>query len=255
MSDIRIGSMVMEVSGDGPAVVMVHGLGGTSNSFQTLLSALDGYRVLRPDLPGAGRSAYRPGSNSMDGLRTALQECLRVANIDRAHFVAHSMGTLLCQQLAVIVPDLVASLVLFGPLLQPPVAARAALQERAESARQFGMAVIADAVATASVGENNPLARVFVRESLMRQDPAGYAAHCRALSEAQAAQHDAIYCPTLLLVGEHDPVTPPAMAQELARRIDSSRCVTVPASGHWLMIEAVNTAKQALQKHLNEVVD
>ena len=242
----------MEISGDGPAVVMVHGLGGTSNSFQTLLPALAGYRVLRPDLPGAGRSAYRPGSSSMDGLLTALRECLRAVNIDRAHFVAHSMGTLLCQQLAAVAPDLVASLTLFGPLLEPPAAARAALQERAEAARQSGMASIADAVATASVSQHNPVARAFVRESLMRQDPTGYAAHCRALSEAQAARHGTIHCSTLSLVGEHDPVTPTTMAHELARRIDGSRCMTVPASGHWIMIEAVSAANQALQEHLSK---
>src|SRR3546814_2610680 len=34
MTDFRLGSLVAEVAGDGPAVVMVHGLGGSSNSFQ-----------------------------------------------------------------------------------------------------------------------------------------------------------------------------------------------------------------------------
>src|SRR5690606_25474440 len=77
MADIHLGSMVMEDDGDGPAVVMVHGLGGTSNSFQTLMPALAGYRVLRPDLPGAGRSHYRPGVPGMAGLVAALKDALR----------------------------------------------------------------------------------------------------------------------------------------------------------------------------------
>ena len=61
MADLRLGGMVTEDSGGaGPAVILIHGLGGDSNSFTPLMEALDGYRVLRPDLPGAGRSALRP---------------------------------------------------------------------------------------------------------------------------------------------------------------------------------------------------
>ena len=61
MSDKQIGSMVMEDIGTGEVVVMIHGLGGTSNSFQPMMKSLSGYRVVRPDLPGAGRSNLKPG--------------------------------------------------------------------------------------------------------------------------------------------------------------------------------------------------
>src|SRR3546814_1656830 len=40
MTDFRLGSLVAEIAGDGPAVVMVHGLGGSSNSFQPLMPGL-----------------------------------------------------------------------------------------------------------------------------------------------------------------------------------------------------------------------
>ena len=81
------------------------------------------------------------------------------------------------------------------------------------------MAGIADAVSRASLAEasreTNPVAEAFVRESLMRQSPAGYAAHCLALASAAAAEHSAIGCPTLLIAGEKDPVAPVAMAEAL----------------------------------------
>ena len=254
MSDLCIGSMVVEDSGNGTAVVMVHGLGGTSNSFETLVGAMDTYRVLRPDLPGAGRSAMRPGLPGIAGMASAVRECVRAAGVHRTHFVGHSMGTLVCQHIAAMDPDAVMSLTLFGPMLEPPPAARQALKERASMARSEGMAGIADAVSTASVApasrEANPVTKAFVRESLMRQSPAGYASHCEALSEAHAAEHDAIRCPTLLVVGTEDPVTPVAMAEELRKRIDGARLETVPGVAHWIMVEAPGRSIELLCEHL-----
>ncbi len=256
MADLRVGSMVTEDSGGpGPAVVLIHGLGGDSNTFEPLVGALDGYRVLRPDLPGAGRSALRPGRPGLKGLAAAVCDAVRAAGIGRAHFVGHSMGTLICQHLAAELPDAVLSLALFGPILEPPPAARQALSERAETARRDGMAGIADSVSAASVAEAsrraNPVAQAFVRESLMRQDPAGYAAHCRALAAAPAADHGSIRCPTLLIAGEKDPVAPVTMAGALKNRISGAELEILPDTGHWMTVEAPARSAELLRAHLD----
>ncbi|HSH43698.1 MAG TPA: alpha/beta hydrolase [Arenicellales bacterium] len=255
MTDLRVGSMMIEDAGQGVAVVMVHGLGGTANSFQTLMGVLDDYRVLRPDLPGAGRSAYRPGLPDLERMADSLKDCLRAAGLEKAHFVGHSMGTLLCQYLAASAPKMVSSLALFGPILEPPVAARQGLKDRAATARSSGMSGIADAVSTASVSESsrsaNPVTAAFVRESLTRQDPAGYAAHCEALSDARAAEHSKISCPTLLVAGENDPVAPVQMVRELGERIDGARVEVIPDIGHWMMVEAPGRSAELLRAHLD----
>ncbi len=254
MVDVSMGSMVMEDAGEGPAVVLVHGLGGTSNSFQTLMPVLSGYRVLRPDLPGAGRSGYRPGLPGMGGLVKSLKDALRAAGVDRAHFVGHSMGTLVCQHLAVDTPSLVTGLTLYGPILEPPAAARDGLKARAAAAREQGMSGIADAVSTGSVDgdsrEANPVTEAFVRESLLRQDPMGYASHCEALAGAEAADHGRIGCPTLLVSGERDGVAPVAMGRELSQRIRGARLEVIAGIGHWMMIEAVDRSRALLRAHL-----
>src|SRR3546814_3269505 len=85
MTDFRLGSLVAEIAGDGPAVVMVHGLGGSSNSFQPLLPGLTDFKVIRPDLPGAGRSALRPGRPGLQGLVQALRDLLRACGVTSAH--------------------------------------------------------------------------------------------------------------------------------------------------------------------------
>lgn len=258
MSDIRLGGMVAEDSGgDGPTLVLIHGLGGTSNTFETLMPALAGYRVIRPDLPGAGRSSSRPGVPGLDGLARAVLDLLRAGGIKQAHFGGHSMGTLICQYIAAGHPALVESLALLGPILEPPAAARQALRDRAEAARQQGMAGIAEAVSTGSVAEAsriaNPVAKAFVRESLLRQDPAGYAAHCIALSEAVAANHGSIKCPTTLIAGDVDPVAPVSMATSLSKSIKDARLEVIPSVSHWMTMEAPATTATLLTKHLDGV--
>ncbi|MEH6548240.1 MAG: alpha/beta fold hydrolase, partial [Sneathiella sp.] len=95
MPDFSFGSMIMEVEGEGLPIVMIHGLGGTSNSFQTLLPALNGYKTYRPDLPGAGRSGLRSGRPDLKDLASAVYDMLQAAGVKKAHFVGHSMGTLI----------------------------------------------------------------------------------------------------------------------------------------------------------------
>lgn len=251
MVDIRLGSLVAECHGAGTPVVMVHGLGGSSNSFQPLMAALQDYQVIRPDLPGAARSALKPGLPGLKGLVQAVRDLLRSRNVACAHFVGHSMGTLICQHLAAESPELVASLVLYGPILEPPPAARDGLRDRAAVARKDGMAGIAEAISQGSLAKQaGPVARAFVRESLLRQDPAGYAAHCEALSEARAAEHAKIGCPTLLIAGEEDPVAPLAMARSLKAQIAGARLETISGVGHWMTMEAPEASVALLSAHL-----
>ena len=248
--------MIVEDTGEGPPVVMVHGLGGSSNSFQTLMGSLGGYRVLRPDLPGAGRSALRPGIPGIPGLVSAVRDCLQAAGVDRVHLVGHSMGTLICQHLAADTPETVLSLTLFGPILEPPPAARQALKERAATARSKGMVGIAEAICNGSVAagtrESNPVATAFVRETITRQNPEGYANHCEALSDVVAANHAAIRCPTLLVAGTDDPVAPVDMAEQLQQKISGARLECVSGIAHWMMVEAPEQSAEFLRAHLDE---
>ena len=258
VTDVRLGSMVAERHGAGPAVVMVHGLGGSSGSFETLMPALGGFCVLRPDLPGAGRSGLRPGRPGLAGLAAAVEDCLRAAGISGCHLVGHSMGALVCQHLAAAAPGRVLSLTLFSALLEPSPAARDALAERAREARtggsMGGMAGIAEAVSAGSLGPGaaGGAAAAFVRESLLRQPAAGYAAHCEALASARAADHAAISCPTLLVHGAKDPIAPPAMAARLCEAIAGARLETLPGVGHWPMLEAPERAAALLRGHLDD---
>jgi len=241
MTSITLAGMTVESEGEGPPIVMLHGLGGTSNSFQPLLPQLAGFRIVRPDFPGAGRSPLPPQQITVALLVEAVASAASHLGIERAHLVGHSFGTLIAQHIAVRHPRRVASLTLFGPILEPQDAARERLRERAATARHAGMSMVADQVIPSALSRttanDNPIAVAFVRESHMRQDAEGFARSCEALAQAERADHGRIDCPTLVVTGDEDAVGPGSIAHELADKIGGARTVILHRCGHWTPIE------------------
>lgn len=253
--------MVVEDEGDGDAVVCVHGLGGSSNTFTPLMPALARHRVVRVDLPGSGRSQGAEGALTIARLVDAVANACARLGLVKAHFVGHSMGTIVCQHLAVQTPALVRSLALFGPLMAPTEAARTGLRGRAAKARNEGVAGMHDitaALLAASVSADSrqrlPLAVAFVRESLMRQSGDAYARSCEALADATAARVENITCPVLLVTGDEDVVAPPQAVRAMAERFHgapSSRVVVLPRCGHWTPVERAVECQAELRGYLS----
>lgn len=254
MSTIVSNGMVAEVAGEGFPVVMLHGLGGTSNTFQPQMEALRSYRVIRPDFPGSGRSPLPHDALSFQRFAEGVAGLAGVLGVTRAHFVGHSMGTIVCQMLAAERPELVASLTLFGALAEPTEAARAMLPGRAAQALSSGMAHVAEQIIenalSPSTRSSNPVAVAFVRESLMRQNPEGYAKTCEALAKAEAADARRISAPALLLTGDADSVNPPSVARALADRIAGATIAILDRGGHWLTVEKPTECNQRIAEFL-----
>ncbi len=254
-----VDKIAVEDEGEGDAVVCVHGLGGTSNTWTPLMAALSRHRVVRMDLPGSGRShAAMSGPLSIARMVDAMQAVCSRLGITRAHWLGHSMGTIVCQHLAVAQPKLVRSLVLFGPLMAPPEPARTAIRARGVKARDEGAAgmqeialAILQSAVSAETRQHAPLATAFVRESLMRQDPLGYARSCEALADAQPAAVDRIEVPTLLVTGDEDGVAPPQAVRAMAERMQRARVTVLNRCGHWTPIERPDDCMRALRDFMS----
>ena len=247
--------VAVEEEGEGPTVVCVHGLGGTSNTWTPLMPALARHRVVRVDLPGSGRSQRAEGALSIGRyVETMLEICTRL-DISRAHWLGHSMGTIVCQHIAASHPKRVASMALFGPLIAPPDAARAAMTARAAKARSGAEAMqeITEALLMAALSadtrQRQPLAVAFVRESLMRQEGEAYARSCEALANAPAAAVETIEAPMLLVTGDEDGVAPPQAVRGMAEKLHrarNTRVVVLPKCGHWTPVERAADCEREL---------
>ena len=242
-----IDRIAVEEEGEGDTVVCVHGLGGSSNTFTPLMPVLARHRVLRLDLPGSARSQTAEGVISISRfVEAVLAVCTRL-KVESAHFVGHSMGTIVLQHLALKAPKLVRSLALFGPLIAPPEAVRAALSARAAKARAEGAAglheitlALVNSALSAETRRTQPLALAFVRESLMRQGADAYARSCEALADAQPARVEGINAPVLLVTGDEDGVAPPQAVRAMAEKLHAARSTRVAVlarCGHWTPVE------------------
>ena len=253
---IYVERIAVEVDGEGDPVVMIHGLGGTTNTWTPLLAAFLRNKRVRLDLPGSGRSSRVEGSLSIEKFVQATLRAMSVAKVERAHIAAHSMGTIVAAHLAAAEPRAVRSLALFGPLLAPPDQARVNIRARGQKALAEGMAPIADALVQAATSSETKAKRhaavAFVRESLMAQDPDGYRRSCEALAEARPADTSKIACPTLLVTGDEDAVAPPQAVRMMAEKISGSRVEVLRGCGHWTPVEKPDECMALLQRFYRE---
>jgi 3-oxoadipate enol-lactonase len=241
---------VEELGGKGDTLVLVHGLGGSTNTWYPQAQVLKrDLRLIAYDLAGSGRTPVRDGisvASHVEDLLGVLQD----ADDGQVHLAGHSLGTIVCQHFAALHPDRVASLALIGPFAEPPEAARAALRDRAAKARAEGMRGIADAIVAGGTSDdtkvNQPAAAAFVRESLMAQPAEGYARNCEALADVRSADLSHITCPTLLITGDQDRTAPPDVGRAIASAIRGAEFQMLTACGHWATIERAKQVNYAL---------
>lgn len=104
------------VLGDGPEVLLVHGMGGSLETLAPLQRALSrDYRAVAIDLPGFGRSDLPPRAQRLHEFRDALNALHGPLLKDRAHLMGHSFGGLVGALAAVRQPERWRSLALASP--------------------------------------------------------------------------------------------------------------------------------------------
>lgn len=241
--------------GEGPPVVLVHGLGGTSHVWHGVMQALQQHHhVIALDLRGHGRSAGK-GKFSVEGWSKDVHKLIRHLELPAVTLVGHSLGSLVAQHLAETEPDSVDNLVLVGGIshFEPKTADRYA--ERADQVEKDGLDVIVDdwlagAVSPQSHAMHSGMVGLL-REMFLRNDPAMYAKSCRALAKAPKIRHNDIGQPTVMITGAHDRSTPLAMSEELKRSIPVSRVKVLPHVGHWSPLEDPGAVAAAILEFLS----
>jgi 3-oxoadipate enol-lactonase len=245
-----------EQAGDGLPIVFMHGLGGTGNVWHAQRAGLAKYfRVITIDLPGSGRSDRSAREYSMEGWVEQVAAFADGIQLDKFVLVGHSMTTVLAQKFAARYGSRLTALVLCGPLTELGQPAKEAFTKRAETVLREGMMGVVDTVLsgalTPATHQGNAALAGLYREVLLANDPACYAAHCRALIAGSARADQAnIRCPTLVLVGDQDGVTPLTLCRQITAAVPGACIRVIPGTAHMTMLEQPTHFNAALIEFL-----
>jgi 3-oxoadipate enol-lactonase len=228
---------VVEGPSDAPVVVLSNSIGSTLEMWdpqaKPLLEA--GYRVVRYDTRGHGRSPVPPGPYTVDDLGGDVLALLDRLSVDTAHFVGLSIGGMTGMWLALHAPDRIRDLVLCCTSARPGNAAM--WTERAAQVRADGMA----GVASGSVGRwftegwrtANPEQTAAMRQMTEQTPAEGYASCCEALATLDlVADLPRISVPTLVISGADDPALPPDHGRLIAESVPGARFEVVEQAAH-----------------------
>ena len=105
--------MKFTIAGQGPPVVLIHGIAGRAAQWDEVVPRLAGnHAVIAPDLLGHGESAKPRGDYSLGAHAAGVRDLLVGLNLDRATIVGHSLGGGIAMQFAYQFPELCERLVL-----------------------------------------------------------------------------------------------------------------------------------------------
>ena len=239
-----------------PAVLLLHGAGMDHTNFALQARALAhrGRNVLALDLPGHGGSAG-PALAGIGALAGWVLRAATAAGIERFRIAGHSMGALVALETAAQDAARVEALALMG--FVPEMRVHPDLLAAARAGTHHAVELITSwSLGTRGQLGGNPSPGLWLTGSalrlLERADASSLGADlvaCDAYRGAEAAAAR-IGCPTLLLLGAEDRMTPAPRGEAFAARIAGSRVVVLPGIGHMMMMEDPGATLRALREIL-----
>lgn len=250
--------------GSGKPIVLLHAFPCNRSMWAPQISALTQsheFRVITPDFRGFGESDVTEGPSLMETLATDVAALLDALHIEECFLGGISMGGYVAFAFYRAYAARVRALILADTRAQADTPeGRAARAENAQLAEREGSQAIAERL----------LPRLLSPETL--QESIGTTSRLRAMIEAaapagiagalrgMALRPDAtdllpkITCPTLVLVGEEDSLTPPDDAHLLAKNIPNARLVIIPHAAHLANMEQPERFNQALYDFVKDIV-
>lgn len=249
------GRIGFDEAGDGEAlpILFLHGVGSDKSVWAPQLSHFSSSRrAIAFDYPGYGESEFVADA-SRDDYAASILAAMDALGIRRAHICGLSLGGVVAIATHAAAPERCASLIISDSFAVHPDGQ--GIHDRSVAASQsMSMRELAEARSGVLLGSAaTPVLQAEVIEAMAAIDPAAYRIGAAAVWLAdQRERAMAINVPTLILVGEEDSITPPALSQELADHIPGSRLERIAGAGHLANAEQPDAFNNAVESFLSE---
>jgi (E)-2-((N-methylformamido)methylene)succinate hydrolase len=240
------------LTGQGPTVVLIHGVGARLENWDGVIEALAGhFRILRYDLRGHGQSTHSPGPYSLRLFADDLRALLEYLDIGKAHIAGHSLGGMIAQMFALRHGSRVDKLALLSAVAgrteeeRRRVTARIDLIRQGDAGDHFRRSTVRWFTDAFIAAHPERIAAYAARNAENNLDC--YAAAYRVLAlEDLDTELEQIAVPVLIATGEHDLGSNPRMSALMHQRIMGSTLRILPGLKHSILIEAPNVVAQML---------
>jgi 3-oxoadipate enol-lactonase len=249
------GTITATSSGEGYPLVLLHSLLADRGSFERIASVLaERFRVITIDLPGFGGSS--PMTGGLADFAERIAEAIRqVAGSDKPIILGNGFGGFIALQLAILHPDLPAQLILADSGAAFSDDGRQAFRNMANAAAQKGLQAIEETAMKRLFASDfqsaNPDLIAERRAAFLRTDIDVFQAACKALAELDLRPElDRVQMQVLVLAGEQDLATPPAMSKELASLLPDATFELLPGCAHVPQLQAPTLFLNAIERVL-----
>lgn len=241
---------------DAETIILIHPVGYDLTHWDAQIDALRGrYDVIAFDLPGHGLSAGGPAQCTFDAMVETVRTLIGTAGRHAAHIVGISVGGMIAQSFAVAHPDAALSLTLIATASTFSEPVRQGMRQRARTVREGGMQTILEPTLqrwfTPTTMAERPHVTDRVSKILLAGSPSVHAAMWEMIASFGVHERlSEITCPTLILVGDLDPSTPPAAARTMGAAISNAHLVVIPEASHMVAIECPQAVNREILSFL-----
>lgn len=232
-------------------VLLLHAFPLHSGMWSRLIAALEKkHRVIAPDYRGLGKSGLPPEASTMELIAQDVRALLQHLRIERAAVAGLSMGGYVAFELYRQAPGLFRGLALCDTRATADTEeGKEAREKFARTALEKGLSWVADEMVPKLLrAQPDPAAVREVRSLIAGGTPAGVAAAQRGMARRPDSTPTlaTITCPTLVVVGELDTLTPPSDSEAMAAAVKGAKLVRIPNAGHLTCIENPEDFNKAL---------
>ena len=252
----RRGRIGIHETGGGGAIpiLFLHGVGSDKSVWAPQLAHFGQQRrAVALDYPGYGESEPIDAA-TRDDFAAACLAAMDALSIEAAHICGLSLGGVIAIAMYALAPARCASLILADSFAVHPDG-QAIYDRSVAASNAMPMAELAAARAPLLLGvAASDTLKADVIATMGRIDPAAYRLGAEAVWLAdQRARAESIKAPTLILVGDEDMITPPALSEQLAALIAGSRVEIINRAGHLANVEQPEMFNERVDRFLFEI--
>ena len=233
-----------------PAVILIHGAGGTHLHWPPQIRRLAGQRVFTPDLPGHGKSEGLARQDVWE-YSAVLANFMQALKLKKAVFVGFSMGSAIALQMALRYPKRVLSLGLLGSGAKLRVSP--AVLESSANTTAFP-ATVRMVIENSYGPDVDPQVKKLALRQLEETRPSVLHSDFLACDSFNVMRKvGKIHVPTLLICGAEDRMTPVKFSEYLRDQIEGARLEIIKGAGHMVMVEKPDEIANLLEEFLNSI--